>query len=389
MNPKPWLATYRENGIAESVNADAYPSVVHMLDEAMQRYADQPAFRAFGQTLSFADVDRQSAAFAAWLQQRLGVKKGDRIAVMLPNLLAFPIACIGILRAGAVQVNVNPLYTPRELEHQLQDSGSETLVIFNGSTPTLAEVAAQAGIKTVITVAPGDGTGAALPAPPVDRAAGGQHRAWPMRLREGASMTRTPVALSGDDLIFLQYTGGTTGLSKGAALSHRNLVANVEQFKATMPSAVRPGQEVIVTAIPLYHIFALMVNFLTYFSAGAESWLVANPRDMDGFVETLKQVEAHRLHGRQHAVRRPGDAPEDPRGRFLAPAPGRRRRCGRGGRASPTVERDHRPVHPRGLRPVGNQPGAVVQPGVHPGVFRHHRPALARHRHQAARRRGP
>jgi long-chain acyl-CoA synthetase len=106
-----------------------------------------------------------------------------------------------------------------------------------------------------------------------------------MRLREGASMTRTPVALNGDDLIFLQYTGGTTGLSKGAALSHRNLVANVEQFKATMPSAVRPGQEVIVTAIPLYHIFALMVNFLTYFSAGAESWLVANPRDMDGFVK--------------------------------------------------------------------------------------------------------
>ena len=148
MNPKPWLATYRENGIAESVNADAYPSVVHMLDEAMQRYADKPAFRAFGQTLSFADVDRQSAAFAAWLQQRLGVKKGDRIAVMLPNLLAFPVACIGILRAGAVQVNVNPLYTPRELEHQLKDSGSETIVIFNGSTPTLAEVAAQAGIKT-------------------------------------------------------------------------------------------------------------------------------------------------------------------------------------------------------------------------------------------------
>jgi long-chain acyl-CoA synthetase len=192
------------------------------------------------------------------------------------------------LRAGAVQVNVNPLYTPRELEHQLKDSGSETIVIFNGSTPTLAEVAAQAGIKTVITVAPGDGTGAALPSPPVDARLVGSI-AFADALREGASMTRTPVALNGDDLIFLQYTGGTTGLSKGAALSHRNLVANVEQFKATMPSAVRPGQEVIVTAIPLYHIFALMVNFLTYFSAGAESWLVANPRDMDGFVETLKQ----------------------------------------------------------------------------------------------------
>ena len=289
MTLKPWLATYRDNGIPETINADAYPSVVHMLDEAMQRYAGQPAFRAFGQTLSYADVDRQSAAFAAWLQQRLGVKKGDRIAVMLPNLLAFPIACIGILRAGAVQVNVNPLYTPRELEHQLKDSGSKTIVIFNGSTPTLAEVATQAGIKTVITVAPGDGTAAPLPAPPVDARLAGSSIALADALRQGASMTRTPVALTGDDLIFLQYTGGTTGLSKGAALSHRNLVANVEQFKAFMPSALRPGQEVIVTAIPLYHIFALMVNFLTYFSAGAESWLVANPRDMDGFVETLKQ----------------------------------------------------------------------------------------------------
>ena len=219
MTLKPWLATYRDNGIPETVNADAWPSVVHLLEDAMRRYADKPAFRAFGQTLSFADVDRQSAAFAAWLQQRLGVKKGDRVAVMLPNLLAFPIVCIGILRAGAVQVNVNPLYTPRELEHQLKDSGSETIVIFNGSTPTLAEVATQAGIKTVITVAPGDGTAAPLPAPPVDPRLAGSSIALADALREGASMTRAPVALTGDDLIFLQYTGGTTGLSKGAALS--------------------------------------------------------------------------------------------------------------------------------------------------------------------------
>jgi long-chain acyl-CoA synthetase len=288
MNPKPWLATYRENGIAESVNADAYPSVVHMLDEAMQRYADQPAFRAFGQTLSFADVDRQSAAFAAWLQQRLGVKKGDRIAVMLPNLLAFPIACIGILRAGAVQVNVNPLYTPRELEHQLQDSGSETIVIFNGSTPTLAEVAAQAGIKTVITVAPGDGTGAALPSPPVDARLVEQHR-----VRRCAARGRV------DDA----HAGGAERRRPDLPAVHRRHHRPVEGRGAVAPQpggqrrAVQglhavggaPGQEVIVTAIPLYHIFALMVNFLTYFSAGAESWLVANPRDMDGFVETLKQ----------------------------------------------------------------------------------------------------
>jgi long-chain acyl-CoA synthetase len=289
MHQQPWLATYRENGIPATVNADAWPSVVHLLDEAMQRYAEKPAFRSFGQTLTYAEVDRLSGAFCAWLQHTLGVKKGDRIAVMLPNLMAFPIACIGILRAGAVQVNVNPLYTPRELEHQLKDSGSETIIIFNGSTPTLAEVATKAGIKTVITVATRVmAPGSSLPSPPVDPRLTGTI-AFADALRAGAALQRIPVTLSGDDLIFLQYTGGTTGLSKGAALSHRNLVANVEQFKATMPSAVRPGQEVIVTAIPLYHIFALMVNFLTYFSVGADSWLVANPRDMDGFVETLKK----------------------------------------------------------------------------------------------------
>ena len=296
MTSKPWFATYSANNIPATINADAHPSVVHMLEAAMTQFANQPAFRAFGQTLSYADVDRQSAAFAAWLQQRLGVKKGDRVAVMLPNFLAFPVAFLGIARAGAVQVNVNPLYTPRELEHQLNDSGSEIIVIFNGSTPTLAEAIARTGVKTVVTVTPGDGSGAALPSPPVDARLSGTI-AFADALAQGATLVRTPVALTGDDLLFLQYTGGTTGLSKGAALSHRNLVANVEQFKSVMPSALRPGQEVIVTAIPLYHIFALMVNFLTYFSVGAESWLVANPRDMDGFVEVLKQATPSNFMG--------------------------------------------------------------------------------------------
>ena len=289
MSTKPWLATYRDNAIPADINADAFPSVVHMLDAAMQRFAVKPAFRAFGRTLSYADVDRQSAAFAAWLQQELGVRKGDRVAVMLPNFLAFPIAFLGIARAGAVQVNVNPLYTPRELEHQLNDSGSEIIIVFNGSTPTLAEAIARTGVKTVITVAPGDGSAASLPAPPVDARLSGAI-AFADALAQGARLTRTPFELNGDDLLFLQYTGGTTGLSKGACLSHRNLVANTEQFKAVMPDALRPGQEVIVTAIPLYHIFALMVNFITYFSVGADNWLVANPRDMDGFVEVMKQA---------------------------------------------------------------------------------------------------
>jgi long-chain acyl-CoA synthetase len=257
-----------------------------MLEGAMKTYAGKSAFRSFGQTLSYADVDRLSAAFAAWLQHKLGVKKGDHIAVMVPNLLAFPIAFLGIVRAGGVQVNVNPLYTPRELEHQLNDSGTEIIIIFNGSTPALAEAIAKTGIKAVITVAPGDGSAAVLPSPPVDARLVGSI-AFADALAEGETLQRRPVELRGNDPLFLQYTGGTTGPSKGACLSHRNLVANSEQYKAMIPAATRPGQEVIVTAIPLYHILALMANFITYFSIGADNWLVTNPRDMDGFVNTL------------------------------------------------------------------------------------------------------
>ena len=289
MNPRPWLATYRDNSIPADIDADAWRSVVHLLEHAMTQFADKPAFRSFGQTLSFADVDRLSGAFAAWLQHTLGVKKGDRIAVMMPNLLAFPVAFLGIARCGAVQVNVNPLYTPRELEHQLNDSGSETIIVFSGSTPTLAGTLGKTGIRTIVTVGVGDGGAVALPSPPVDARLVGTIT-FTDALGEGAKLQRAPVAISGSDLLFLQYTGGTTGVSKGAALTHRNLVANTEQFKALMPDALRAGQEVIVTAIPLYHIFALMVNFITYFSVGADNWLVTNPRDMDSFVDVLKKA---------------------------------------------------------------------------------------------------
>ncbi|HEV7411165.1 MAG TPA: AMP-binding protein, partial [Bradyrhizobium sp.] len=221
---------------------------------------------------------------------QLGVKKGDRIAVMMPNLLAFPIAFLGIIRAGAAQVNVNPLYTPRELEHQLNDCGARVMVVFAGSSATVAEIIASTALQTVITAGPGDGSTAKLPSPPVDARLAGV-LAFADVLAEGAKLALEPVALNGDDLLFLQYTGGTTGLSKGASLSHRNLVANTEQFKAAMGSAPPSADDVIVTAIPLYHIFALMVNFITYFSVGADNWLVANPRDMDGFIQTLQQAK--------------------------------------------------------------------------------------------------
>src|SRR5438094_9043145 len=168
MNSRPWLATYRDNRIPESIDPNAYASVVRMLEQAMAAFADKPAFRAFGQALTYADVDRLSGAFAAWLQNRLGVVKGDHIAVMSPNLLAFPIAFLGIARAGAVQVNVNPMYTPRELEHQLNDSGAGIIVIFNGSSPTLAEIVGKTQVKQVIAARLGDGTAAALPSPSPD-----------------------------------------------------------------------------------------------------------------------------------------------------------------------------------------------------------------------------
>jgi long-chain acyl-CoA synthetase len=286
MGARHWIKSYGE--IPAEIDADRYASVVELLTNAMKRHSDRPAFSAYGQTLSYRDVDRLSLAFAAYLQSRLGVKKGDRVAVMLPNLLAFPIALLGILRAAAIQVNVNPLYTARELEHQLNDAGVETIVIFNGSTPTLSEIKSRTGIRNVITVGTGDGSGATLPSPTVD-ARLADAVSLTEALAQGGGMPLSPVPLAGSDLLFLQYTGGTTGVSKGAALSHRNLVANTEQFKAIMPLAVQDGCEVLVTAIPLYHIFALMIS-LTYFSVGAENWLVANPRDMDGFVDVLRRA---------------------------------------------------------------------------------------------------
>jgi long-chain acyl-CoA synthetase len=283
-----WTLSYGERIPAE-IKADAYGSVLELLEGAMKRYAERPAFRCFGQTLTYADTDRLSRNFAAFLQSRLGVKKGDRIAVMMPNLPAFPLAMLGIIRAGAIQVNVNPLYTPRELEHQLVDAGVKTIIIFSGVSATLAEIIDHTGIEQVITVGLGDGTEAKLPSPPID-ARLANAVAFADALAQGAELPLATPALTGDDILFLQYTGGTTGLSKGAALSHRNLVANTEQFKAFTPDALRPGKEIVITALPLYHIFALMVNFITYFSIGAENWLVPNPRDMAGFIDTLKQA---------------------------------------------------------------------------------------------------
>jgi long-chain acyl-CoA synthetase len=295
MSPKHWLAAYGEK-IPCEIDPDVHGSVLELLEAAMRRYADKPAFRCFGQTLTYTDTDRLSRNFAAYLQGKLGVKKGDRIAVMLPNIPAFPLAMIGIVRAGGVQVNVNPLYTPRELEHQLNDAGVETIVIFNGVSATLAEIIGKTGLKQIISVAPGDGIGAELPSPTLDPRLTNAV-AFSSALAAGAELDFKPVSLGGDDLLFLQYTGGTTGLSKGASLSHRNLVANTEQFKAFLGDALRPGEDVVVTALPLYHIFALMLNFISYYSTGAENWLVPNARDINSLVDIMRQARCTAFTG--------------------------------------------------------------------------------------------
>ncbi len=282
-----WLKTY-DDGVPAQIDPDKYPSVVELFEEAAGKYADNIAFECFGQSMTYAQIEAGSRAVAAYLQNNLGVKRGDRIALMSPNIFAFPVAMLGILRAGAVQVNVNPLYTPRELEHQLNDAGAEKIMIYGGSTPVLAEIIGNTPIDTVITIDLGDGAGLPIPTPPVDERLVDAIRLADI-LSEGAALGYNPVGLTGDDNLFFQYTGGTTGPSKGAVLSHRNVVANLEQYKAFLPEASRPQVEVMVGALPLYHIFGLTLS-LAYLSLGCRIVLIPNPRDVDAFIGAIKNA---------------------------------------------------------------------------------------------------
>lgn len=291
---QPWLETYGAE-IPHNIDADAHGSVVDLFDLSHSKFGDLPAFECMGTTLSYREISEEAAALAAWLQNKLGVERGDRIALMCPNVFAFPIAMQGIIRAGAAQVNVNPLYTPRELSHQLNDAGAEIILIFGGSTPVLAEIIDETPIKKVITIDLGDGSGKDVPSPAVDDRLTDTVRFADI-LREGSALPFEPVDLNGDDILFFQYTGGTTGLSKGAVLTHRNLVANAEQFKAMLPEAQVEGEEVLVLALPLYHIFGLMM-MLAYSALGAKAILIPNPRDMDSFVDAIKDSKFSVLPG--------------------------------------------------------------------------------------------
>lgn len=284
---RPWTKTY-ERTIPLEIDADAHPSVAALFETAVASFQHHTAFECFGQTLTYGELDRASLAFAAWLQKTRGIRRGDRVALMCPNIFAFPVAMLGIIRAGAVQVNVNPLYTPHELQHQLEDAGAETIVVFSGATGTLAEIIDRSPIRNVISVDLGDVVGLPIPSPATDPRLTGAVR-FADALAAGSQLDLDPVAITGEDNIFFQYTGGTTGLSKAAVLTHRNIVANAEQYKAVMSEAIDPGKEILVTALPLYHIFGLMVT-IAYLSVGAKAILIPNPRDVDGFVDAIKDA---------------------------------------------------------------------------------------------------
>ena len=293
---KVWLNRYPAD-VPADINPDRYQSLVELFETATVRYADQPAFTNMGETMTFRKLEERSRAFAAWLQQGLGLKKGDRVALMMPNLLQYPVALFGILRAGMVVVNVNPLYTPRELRHQLNDSGASAIVIVSNFAHTLEKVVAETAVKHVMLTRMGDhlapvkATLVNFVVKYVKKLVPKYHLpgAVPLRhaLQQGARMVYQRPALSNDDLAFLQYTGGTTGVAKGAMLTHGNMQANLEQTKATYGKLLRAGQEQVVTALPLYHIFALTVNCLLFLDLGGTNLLITNPRDIPGFVKEL------------------------------------------------------------------------------------------------------
>ncbi len=303
---KIWLKNYPA-GVPAEINPSEYSSLVQMLEEACQRFAEMPAFTSMDKTLSYAQYDELSRDFAAWLQNSAKLQKGDRIAIMLPNVFQYPIALLGALRAGMTVVNTNPLYTARELEHQLKDSGAKAIVILENFAHVLEQVIDHTALEHVLVTAVGD----CLDWPKsmivniVVRHVRKQVKPWNLPqalsftdvLRSGHYQPFSPVSLNHDDIAFLQYTGGTTGVAKGAMLTHGNMVANVLQSAAWIGTSVRPGGDTIITALPLYHIFALTANWSVFVKFGARNILIPNPRDFGAFVKELKKYRFSYISG--------------------------------------------------------------------------------------------
>lgn len=303
---KPWLDRYPDDVPAE-IDPDKFPSLMHMFEQGVKDYSDAPAYSNFGKTLTYRELDVLSRDFAAYLQQSLRLQPGDRIALMMPNLLQYPVCLFGALRSGLVVVNVNPLYTARELKHQLSDAQVDTIVIVENFAHTLSEALQEISVKNIILTRMGDHLGL-LRGGVVNFVVKYIKKLVPdyrlptslsykTAMKKGAGLTYNRPELTGDTLAFLQYTGGTTGRSKGAMLSHRNMLANVEQALGVYGPVLRLGQEKVVTALPLYHVFALTVNGLLFFRIGAHNLLITNPRDIPGFVRELKGFDLSCITG--------------------------------------------------------------------------------------------
>ncbi|MEN4904305.1 long-chain fatty acid--CoA ligase [Luteimonas sp. TWI662] len=303
---RPWLANYPA-GIPAEIDPNEYPSVPAVLDEAIAKYRDKPAFSNMGKTLTYGELDTYSQQFAAYLLGELKLKKGDRVAVMMPNCLQYPIAIFGILRAGLTVVNTNPMYTARELRHQLVDSGAAAILVMDNFGKTVQDVIADTRIQQVVTTGLGDllgfpkGAIVNLVVKHVKKMVPDYTIHGAIRFREalarGRKHTLPEVAIAHEDIAFLQYTGGTTGVAKGAMLTHRNMVANMQQAAAWLGTDAKRGEELIVTALPLYHIFALTANCLVFMEFGGHNHLITNPRDMPGFVKELKGIRMTAITG--------------------------------------------------------------------------------------------
>ncbi len=294
-----WLKHYPP-GVPAEINPAEFPSLLHLVEHCIDRHRDRPCFTCMGRTLTYGDLDGLATRFAAFLQRVARMRRGDRIAIMLPNVLQYPVALVGALRAGLTIVNTNPMYTPRELQHQLHDSGARAILILENFAHTLEAVRDDVDLDTVIVTGVGDLLG--FPKSALVnfalRHVRKQVPEWSLpgavRFDEALSQGRyenlQPATLGPDDIAFLQYTGGTTGVSKGAILTHRNLVANVLQAEAWVRSAIEDDASVVaVTALPLYHIFALTANSFTMLKLGAHNVMIPNPRDFPGFVRVLAQ----------------------------------------------------------------------------------------------------
>ena len=297
MAEKVWLKSYPP-GVPAEINDKQYTSIKHLFESCCEKFGAKPAYANLGKQISYTELEARTREFAAYLQSLPGMERGDRVAVMMPNLLQYPIAIFGILRAGLVVVNVNPLYTPRELEHQLKDSGAKAIVIVENFCKTLEEVIKATPVQHVITTQIGD----LLPVPKrwivnyviknVKKMVPAWHIDNTVTLRDtlskGASLPLKPVEIAHEDIAFLQYTGGTTGVSKGAMLTHRNILANLEQSGAWISVNFKPGEEVVVSPLPMYHIFCLTAT-LSFMKWGAVNVLITNPRDFPAFVKELGQ----------------------------------------------------------------------------------------------------